>query len=287
MTHNNHHNPLFEHTDIETLAILDQDHPGAHDPAYRERREEIAQLARDFRTDPTGEIPLAPYTPEEDMLWRDVNEHLSELHSAHACSAYINARQKMNIPLGKIPQLREISKTLTTFEHFRLAPIEGLVDTRTFLSMLEHGVMLCTQYIRHTSKPKFTPEPDIIHELVGHAPMFVDPHIVQFSKYIGYAAKRATDEQLEQLGRLYWWTIEYGMVEEKGTPKAFGAGMLGGIEDMTRAVSGEAQHRPFILEEVINTDFNYSFVQPTFFVAPSFEFLEQETKRFIETEILR
>ncbi len=285
MQNSNHHKHISKTEIIEPESfgeILDLDHPGSHDIEYRKRREAIAKLAKEYRKNPEMEIPEVDYTKNEETMWKEVNEVLSDLHDKHASSTYIQARKKLDMPIGHIPQLREVSKKINTFENFKLAPIEGLVDARTFLSQLEKGIMMCTQYIRHTSRPTFTPEPDIIHELLGHAPMFVNKEIVEFSKFIGRGARCANKEQLEQLGRLYWYTLEYGMIEENGEAKAFGAGLLGGIEDLNNATKDNADVRPFDLEEIINTDFNYSFLQKRYFVVPSFEILKKETEKFIE-----
>ncbi len=264
----------------QILAILDLDHPGATDPEYRTRREQIARLAQQFRREPNA-IPLLEYTPQEHATWKEVNGVLSSLHPDRACGMYLRARKKLHIPQNHIPQMRELSHSVSLFNGMRLAPIEGLVDSRSFLISLANKRMLCTQYIRHHSRPTFTPEPDAIHEFIGHVPTFADADLVEFTRLIGQAATEASEEELKQLERLYWFTLEYGMIEEHGNPKAFGAGLLAGIEDMNNAFRADADIRPFTIEEVINTDYNYSFLQQRYFVISSFEFLKEETKKFI------
>ncbi len=266
----------------EILQILDLDHPGASDKAYRKRREHIAEQARTFRNDPDN-IPLITYTDEEHGVWSTVNKVLNKLHPDRACSMYITARTKLDISDSVIPQMRDLSQNIEQFHQFRLGPIEGLVDSRSFLSQLGKKRMLCTQYIRHKSRPTFTPEPDIIHEFIGHAPMFTIKEIVEFSELIGNAAATATNEQLIQLERLYWFTLEYGLIEEQGKRKAFGAGLLAGIEDMNNAFKINAHIKPFHVADVIQTDYNYSFTQPVFFILPSFSFLRDETKKLIDS----
>src|SRR6185436_1771625 len=122
--------------------------------------------------------------------------------------------------------LSEMNRSLKETTGFRLAPIEGLVETRAFLSWLSYRVMLSTQYVRHHSRPDYTPEPDIIHESIGHIPSFTNAEFADFSQFIGRGARIANDQQLEQLGRLYWFTVEFGLVEEGDSFKAFGAGLL-------------------------------------------------------------
>ncbi len=262
------------------LQILDLDHPGAKDPDYRIRREMIARLARQYRQNPNI-VPTLEYTQEEHATWREVYGMLDELHPERACAMYNRARKILEIPKDRIPQMRDLSERIRRFNGMRLGPIEGLVDSRSFLVSLADKRMFCTQYVRHHSRPTFTPEPDIIHELLGHAPTFADADFVEFSRLLGQAAHAANDEELKQIERLYWFTLEYGLIEEQGKPKAFGAGLLAGIEDMNNAFKTDADIRPFVLDEVIATDYNYSFMQPRYFIIPSFEFLKQETARLI------
>lgn len=260
----------------ETLPILDLDHPGANDSAYRERRVHIASLARAFRDNPDGPFPVVQYTEGEHGVWRKCQGILAELHQRHACRAYRVGRDRLELPTDHIPQLGEVSRRLHTFEGFRLWPVEGLVLPRIFLRHLERGIMLSTQYIRHSSRPFFTPEPDIVHELLGHAPMFTHEAFAELSRLIGRGARLANDEQLEQMSRLYWFTVEFGLIEEEGEPKAFGAGLLGGIADLRRAFSDEAERRPFDLEEILSLDYDYNHPQPVYYVIASFEQLRKE-----------
>ncbi|MBI2146478.1 phenylalanine 4-monooxygenase [Candidatus Woesearchaeota archaeon] len=268
---------------ITTLPILDLNHPGAHDVTYRKRREEITAAAITFHQQDSAsrQIPLVDYTEEENKVWQQVVQKLKPLHEQWACSWYQEGWKKIRISQEVIPQIRELSAQLQTLNGFRLEPIHGLVQPREFLLKLAQNIMLCTQYIRHSSNPEFTPEPDIIHEVLGHVPLFTHPELNQFQRHIGIAAAFATDQELTSLNRLYWYTIEYGLILEHGEIKAFGAGLLGGIKDLTNAFSGKALIRPFSMQEVVAADYNYSFEQPRFFVIPSLEFLQQETRRLI------
>ncbi|MFN0112355.1 MAG: phenylalanine 4-monooxygenase [Blastocatellia bacterium] len=268
---------------VEEISLLPLDHPGAHDPAYRARRNYIADLARQYRIDPEHKIPEAVYTPQETAVWRHVGRQLEKAHARLACSFYLDAKQQLGISAFRIPQLSELSAKLTAASGFRLAPIEGLVETRAFLSWLGKRTMLSTQYIRHHSRPDYTPEPDVIHEVIGHIPMFTVPDFADFSEFIGKGAVVASDEQLAQLGRLYWFTVEFGLIEEAGEIKAFGAGLLSSFSELEHAFSGEVERRPFQLEEVIHTSFDYSDMQPLLFVIPSYAYLKDVTRKFIRS----
>ncbi len=273
--------PAFEDMPFEDIEELPLEHPGANDPEYRKRRDHIASLAKKFRE--TGEITDVEYIEEEQEVWRFVAGELEELHQEKASPFYLRAKKSLGISNERIPQLSEMNKRLKETTGFRLAPIEGLVDTRAFLSWLSWRTMLSTQYIRHHSRPGYTPEPDIVHEAIGHIPMFTNPDFADFSQFVGHGARIANDEQLEGLGRIYWFTVEYGLVEADNDIKAFGAGLLSSFKELKNAFSDNVERRPFVLEEVVAQNYTYSEMQPILYIAPSYKFLKEETRRYISS----
>ncbi len=264
------------HTDITHLAI---DHPGANDSAYRLRRDEIARAAIQFHKT-GGEIPYIGYSSEEQTTWRNVVGTLDSLHAIYARDIYLDAKNILQFSPEILPELRDVSKKLQYESGFQLHPVEGLIESRGFLSTLAQRIMLCTQYIRHASRPEYTPEPDIIHELIGHAPTFLDPDIVKISECIGRAALYATPEQLIQLERIYWYTIEFGLVSENGKIKALGAGILSSIAECERAFATEIIREPFTIQTVIQTPYDFSAVQPKYFVCSGIKNLRKEIELF-------
>ncbi|MBX3265755.1 MAG: phenylalanine 4-monooxygenase [Acidobacteria bacterium] len=271
--------PTFRDMPFEDIEELDLDHPGASDPEYRKRRDYIASLAKKFRE--TGVITDVDYNDEEQAIWRHVAERLEELHQRHASPFYLRAKRDLGISNDRIPQLTEMNRRLKELTNFRLAPIEGLVNTRAFLSWLSWRTMLSTQYIRHHSRPEYTPEPDIVHEAMGHIPMFTNPNFADYSQFIGHGARIATDKQIEELGRLYWFTVEFGLVEHEGDIKAYGAGLLSSYGELEHAFSDKVERRPFVLEEVINHEYTYSDMQPVLYVIPSYAELKEVTRQYI------
>jgi phenylalanine-4-hydroxylase len=271
--------PAFTDMPFEDIEELHLDHPGASDIEYRERRDHIAALSKKFRE--TGVITDVDYTDEEQGIWRHVAGRLEELHEKHASPFYLRAKRDLGISNDRIPQLSEMNRRLKELTNFRLAPVEGLVDTRAFLSWLSWRTMLSTQYIRHHSRPEYTPEPDIVHEAIGHIPMFTNENFADYSQFIGHGARIATDEQIEELGRLYWFTVEFGLVEHEGDIKAYGAGLLSSFGELEHAFSDEVERRPFDLEQVINHEFTYSDMQPVLYVIPSYAELKEATRSYI------
>jgi phenylalanine-4-hydroxylase len=122
---------------------------------------------------------------------------------------YLKAIEQLNFSEDRIPQLREVNERVQAISGFRLEPVAGLVQPRVFLENLADGVFLCTQYIRHHSTPLYTPEPDVVHEIVGHGVTLACPQLAELNRLFGEAIKRTTSaDKLEQLSRVYWFTIE-------------------------------------------------------------------------------
>ena len=275
--------PEFKDMKFEKINQLALDHPGASDAEYRKRRDYIASLSKRFRENPEHKIIDVDYTEEEQNIWRIVATNLEKVQEKRASKIYLEAKKKLGISNERIPQLSEMSKRLQELSGFRLAPIEGLVETRAFLSWLAYRTMLCTQYIRHASRPEYTPEPDIVHEAIGHIPMFTNRDFADFSSFIGHGAKIATDEQLEELGRLYWFTVEFGLIQEGDEIKAFGAGLLSSFGELENAFTDNVERRQFDLQQVINTPYDYSDMQPILYVIPSYAELKEVTLKYIKS----
>ncbi|HYY98734.1 MAG TPA: phenylalanine 4-monooxygenase, partial [Pyrinomonadaceae bacterium] len=254
--------------DRNAIVLLDPDHPGFRDADYRARRNRIAQIALGY--EPGAPVPDAPYSAEEHALWRAIREALEPAHRRHACAEYLEAARRLDLPRDSIPQLGEVSERVRAISGFRLEPVAGLVEPRVFLESLADGVFLCTQYIRHHSTPFYTPEPDVVHELLGHALTLASPRLAELNRQVGRAVRCArTAEALERLSRVYWFTVEFGVLREGGEVKAYGTGLLssaGELQAMRRA-----ELRPLDLEEASRHDFDPTNYQPVLFCADSFE----------------
>lgn len=260
------------------LVKLDPDHPGFRDHAYRARRNEIAEIA--LRYEPGAPVPDAPYTKEEHQLWGIVRDALRPQHQSHACAEYLECVRRLDLACDRIPQLREVSKKVEALSGFRLEPVGGLVAPRVFLESLANGVFLSTQYIRHHSTPLYTPEPDVVHELLGHAVLLASESIAELNRLVGEAVRRTTTEEaLERLARIYWFTIEFGVLREAGEVKAYGAGLVssaGELDAMRRA-----ELRPLDLEAAARQEFDTTDYQPILFCADSFESMYQSLRDYL------
>jgi phenylalanine-4-hydroxylase len=252
--------------DADQLVELNPEHPGFRDPIYRARRNAIARLAVEHRegTPP----PFVAYTDQEHDVWRSVWDHLAPLHAARAVREWRSAAARLELDRNRVPQLAEVNE-LTRHPGIEMLPVAGLISADGFLSALGRGVFRSTQYMRHHSMPLYTPEPDVIHELVGHATSFLAPEIVQLSRSFGDVALRADPATMLQIERLYWYTLEFGVALEDGDVKAYGAGLLSSYGELGD-LGGRAQLVPFDLEVMARTPYDPTDYQKVLFVAPSF-----------------
>jgi phenylalanine-4-hydroxylase len=265
-----------------TELELEAGHPGLGDEGYIARRRDLFALCRRHRLERLGP-PLIDYTDEETRIWREVSPKLAELHDRYASRIYLDAKRALGISQDRIPQLRHLSARLEAHNGMYLVPAEGPIPYRTFYSYIAERGFPVTQFIRHGSHPEFTPEPDMIHDGLGHVPPLMNPDYAALLSHIGRAAvKTPHGDQVLALKRLSWFSIEFGLIEEAGETKVFGAGILSSTGEIPFSLSNEVERRPFVTDEVIDTDYDPSRMQTLLFVIPSFAFLRSEVERLVD-----
>ena len=272
---------IIEPPDPDILE-LEAGHPGLGDVAYVQRRRDLFALCRRHRLEGLGP-PLIEYTPDETRIWRDVSVKLDELHRQHACSIYLAAKDALAISTTEIPQLRLLSERLQRETRMHLVPAEGPLAYRTFYSYIAKRGFPVTQFIRHGSHPEFTPEPDMLHDCLGHVPSLMNQDYAEVLTLIGKAAFTTPDPlQVLALKRFSWYSIEFGLIEEAGGLKVFGAGILSSTGEIPFSLfSTEVRRRPFVTDEVIETDYDPSRMQDHLFVIPSFAWLRSEIEALV------
>ena len=274
-------NDVYANPPDVTELELEPGHPGLGDERYIARRRELFEICRAHRLG-NQPPPLLAYTDEEQRIWREVTPKLDELHGRHASSIYLKAKRELRISEQEIPQLRHLSAHLREVSGMHLVPAEGPIPYRTFYTYIAGRGFPCTQFIRHGSKPEFTPEPDMIHDCLGHVPPLINADYAALLTLIGKAAVAvASGDQVLALKRLSWFSIEFGLIEEEGQTKVFGAGILSSIGEIPFSLSSSVERRPFVTDEVIETDYDPSQMQNLLFVIPSFPFLRQEVERLV------
>jgi phenylalanine-4-hydroxylase len=265
-----------------TELELEPGHPGAGDAAYLQRRRELFALCRQHRLQRLGP-PYIAYTPEETRIWREVSPQLDELHIRYASQIYLHAKRALAITREEIPQLRALSERLERETNMHLVPAEGALPYRTFYQYIAERGFPVTQFLRHGSHPEFTPEPDMIHDCLGHVPPLMNQDYAELLTLIGKAvAATQRGDQVLALKRFSWFSIEFGLIEEHGQTKVFGAGILSSTGEIPFSLfSPDVTRRPFVTADVIAQDYDPSHMQVNLFVAPSFAFLRHELEGLV------
>ena len=193
------------------------------------------------------------------------------------------AKKRLGIAQDHIPQLRDLSQQVDRVTRMHLVPAEGPIPYRVFYSYIAERGFPVTQFIRHGSHPEFTPEPDMIHDCIGHVPPLMTQDYAELLTLIGKAvtATRRGDYVLA-LKRFSWFSVEFGLMEEHGETKVFGAGILSSTGEIPFSLSKDVWRRPFITDTVIETDYDPSRMQDKLFIIPSFSFLRSEIENLVK-----
>jgi len=241
---------------------LADDHPGATDAEYRRRRNEIAAPVMSWR--PGKAVPQVDYTEAEHQIWRQVCAELGPKHQRLAIQEFLEAKEALALPADRVPQLDEVSAGLQRLTGFTLHPAAGLVPLDVFYGSLADRVFHSTQYLRHSSQPLYTPEPDIIHEVVGHGNLLASPEVAGVKHLAGQAARRCeTERGLQYVADVFWFTIEFGVMYQDGELRCYGAGLLssyGEIEEFRGA-----DIRPIDFHQMATLDYDITQYQPILF----------------------
>jgi phenylalanine-4-hydroxylase len=262
--------PITTADDGEVIVHLDDDHPGFADADYRARRNLIA--ARALSWSPGEPIPRVDYTPEERDVWQLVCRELAAKHERLACAECREAMARLALPADHIPQLAEVGERLMPLTGFRYHPAAGLVGFEDFYGSLADGVFHSTQYVRHHARPLYTPEPDLIHEVIGHGGLLASPRLAELNRLAGHAARRLeTKAGRDFFAKVFWFTIEFGVVWEGSELRAYGAGLLSSYGEIEECRSAEI--RPLDLAEMGTLPYDITRYQPILYAADGFDHL--------------
>ena len=233
------------------------------------------------------QIPRIDYTDNEKRTWSIVYNKLTPLLQKYACDEYLRLfpllQQNCGYGADSIPQLQDISDFLRDTTGFQVRPVTGLLSARNFLYGLAHRTFFSTQYLRHHDRPLYTPEPDLVHELMGHAPLFADKQFADFSQEIGLASVGATDEQVLKLARCYWFSVEFGLCQQNGERKAYGAGLLSSFGELEHSMSDVPEIRPWDPQSAAVQDYPITTYQPIYYMADSFESAKLKQQEYTAT----
>ena len=275
------YSPVTEHEDGTVEVHLADTHPGRDDAHYLRRRGEIAgaALGWDRGHEP---VPTIDYTDAEHDIWRRVSAELAPLHERHAHREYLEAKVRLDLPTDHVPQLAEVSERLVPITDWSYVCAPGLVPLRDFYADLGARTFNSTQYLRHGSEPLYTPEPDIIHEVIGHANQLASPRLAAITEAAGRASLRLrTDEAMKLVADVFWFSIEFGVMHDGSDLKAYGAGILSSYGEIQEF--GQMEIRELDLADMGTLNYDITAYQPVLFAARSIDHLEDVVGDFFAT----
>jgi phenylalanine-4-hydroxylase len=227
---------------------------------------------------PVGdEIVYPSYTDEDQDVWRTLCARQERLLPGRAAGEFLSGLKALDLDRDRIPALAEVSRRLHRGTGWRIARTPGLLDARDFFRHLALRIFPCTDYVRRRSELDYTPAPDCFHDIFGHTPMIMHPRFAHFYQKIGRAALNCRNPRDEEaLTRIYWFTVEFGLVRNPGGLRIYGNGIISSYAETQFSLTGQARKRPFIADEVARQPYDIWHLQAELFVVESFEALESD-----------
>ena len=219
------------------------------------------------------------YTPEEHGTWGILYERrMNELRTTGS-RVFLQGADAIGLRRANVPDLVEVNRRLAPRTGWRSVAVKGFIPAREFFACLSQRMFPTTVIVRPREQLEYLPEPDIFHDVFGHVPLHADPVFADFLQAFGEAALRArTDEEMTRMARLFWFTVEFGLVREDGRVKVYGSGLCSSIGDAANALGPACDRRPFDLDAVMDQHFEIDRFQDVLFVVESFEQLFQAVK---------
>ena len=233
------------------------------------------------RPDWTIDQDWAAYTPAEHQVWMTLYERQSRLLPGRACDAFLHGLDALDLHRGGIPDFARINEELGRLTGWSVVAVPGLVPDAVFFEHLANRRFPAGQFIRKPAQLDYLQEPDIFHDVFGHVPMLTDPTFADYMQAYGAGGLKAMDRgQLHNLARLYWYTVEFGLLETPDGLRIYGAGIVSSHAESIFALDDPSPNRlGFDLERVMRTPYRIDDFQQVYFVVPSLQALLDATLR--------
>lgn len=208
------------------------------------------------------------YTPQEHAVWKTLFERQSKLLPGRACDEFVRGMQDLPIGPDQIPNFEQLSETLSQRTGWQIVAVPGLVPDDVFFEHLAHRRFPAGHFIRKPHELDYLEEPDVFHDVFGHVPMLMNPAIADYIQAYGEGGLRAKRlGVLEKLARVYWYTVEFGLVKQPGGLRVYGAGIASSATETVFSVEDDSPNRvAFDLERVMRTNYRIDDFQETYFV---------------------
>ncbi len=223
-----------------------------------------------YHSKPVSREGWVEWSLEEDAIWHDLVKQQLRVIQGRACDAYLHGLNLLDLPLDRVPQLPEINKVLKQTTGWQVEPVPALIDFDRFFDLLANKKFPVATFLRTRDEFDYLQEPDFFHEIFGHCAMLTNPDFAAFTEHYGKLGQVATPKQRAYLARLYWFTVEFGLVQEGQQLKIYGGGILSSPAETLYALEGESAIRDeFDIQTVLRTPYRIDIMQPKYFVIES------------------
>lgn len=212
------------------------------------------------------------YSAEEHQVWQLLYERRMKQLRSVASRAYLDGADAIGLDPGLVPDLREINARLEASTGWAAIAVSGFIPASDFFGFLAERRFPTTISVRQRSRLDYVPEPDIFHDVFGHVPLHSIGIFADFLQRFGkIAAAAASAQEVEKMARLFWFTVEFGLIREEGETRVYGSGLISSQADCLHALGPDCERREFSLEAAIAQPFRIDQLQPVLFVIESFE----------------
>ena len=220
------------------------------------------------------------YDSEDDAIWDDLFARQMSVLPGRAATAFMEGTEKLDLGRGGVPEFGKLSEELDKLTGWSVVPVPMLIPDHVFFWHLANRRFPAGNFIRTRETFDYIQEPDVFHDVFGHVPMLTDPVYADYMQEYGRAGWKAMRyNRLKALGALYWYTVEFGLIQEApGDIRAYGAGILSGPTEVVYSVEAKSPNRIMLnVDRVMRTDYVISDLQPTYFVIEGFDDLYRQT----------
>jgi len=218
------------------------------------------------------EQDYAEYTTDQHSVWAElVRRRMTQLEQ-HAAQEYLDGFESLCLPYDRLPNLAAVSAKLERRTGWNATPVNGFMPAPAFFEMLAARRFPTTTWLRSRDSIEYTPEPDIFHDVFGHVPMHAHPVFADFLAHYGQLCARTCDKTiLERIGRIFWYTVEFGLIRQDGQVKIYGSGLISSNGECSNVIQGGCAVQPFVLDEVLRTPVTVDEMHHLLFAIESFD----------------
>jgi phenylalanine-4-hydroxylase len=215
----------------------------------------------------TDSAGIVHYTEEENETWQILLDRQMNIIHNRACLEFMAGLEQLDFPRDRVPQCYEITTKLREATGWSVQPVPALISLKEFFQLLANKQFPAATFIRRKAELDYLQEPDIFHEFFGHCPLLTNPVYAAFVEWYGKTALQVNEKIQSILGRLFWFTIEFGLLDSQAGLRIYGGGILSSYEETVYAIESPIPTREvFNINKILGTHYRYDIIQERYFV---------------------